>query len=455
MCQEAVQKAFSQKQSDFISHLCHELRNPLSSIFLLTENVTDYVQSMIAPLKKIECKEKASDMNLELPLIYQKLELIKNSLDEIKSCCQYEEDILNENLDVQKISEGKLLLNNNPMNIKEIVQNVAIICQAKATKKNLNFFVNLFVPDDLWVSSDALRIKQIIFNLLNNAIKFTHEGEITLTLNSLESTNDLHRFQIIVQDTGIGLKKEEINLLFSRYVQANLSIGSQYGGAGLGLYIAKQFSQLFNGDIKVESEEGKGARFTCEFECKTLSNEEKKSVSKLIYLKTLSPNTHEKKAPRLTHCRLTNILLVEDNEINVKCLSRLLEKEGYHCLIARNGKDAVALYKKSNSTFDAILMDTYMPIMTGLEATVEIRLFEKENSLPRKPIISLSGNALETDKTLAFEAGVDDYITKPFKREVILAKLINYIEQPTQSYPTSEHPQQALDNVEIKSPVRP
>lgn len=406
------------KQTEFISHLCHELRNPLSGIVSLVDIIYENTKEL-HELKNSLANTALDDTKKHelFDVVDSKKIAIEKALADIRICCHYQEEILNDNLDVTKILEGKIELSEQIIHIGQELEKVIAISQSKATKKDLALQLVLSQSNDCLVKGDAMRIKQITLNLVNNAIKFTDKGGIVVALSILDVSDKKTHFSLTVGDTGIGLKKEEIDALFGRYTQANLSIGSHYGGSGLGLYISRQLSQKMGGNLSVTSEAGVGSQFTCDFFCHNLSLEEKMAFIPMANLPSpiLAPSS-------LIQSRTCSALVVEDNAINVKVLIYMLEKMGHTCRIANDGLEAVQCYRDHHRNINVIFMDTYMPKMTGLEAIAHIRQFEQQQHLVRVPIITLSGNALESDKALALKAGADDYMTKPFKKaEIALA----------------------------------
>jgi CheY-like chemotaxis protein/anti-sigma regulatory factor (Ser/Thr protein kinase) len=265
------------------------------------------------------------------------------------------------------------------------------------------------LPDEeLLLKGDDYRFKQIVLNLLGNAIKFTHNGFIQVGLTVQEQSAQQTQLELKVKDTGIGMTTEEVSHLFQRFSQANLSVGSHYGGSGLGLFIAQRLAQLMDGQIQVKSTQGKGTTFICDVRLEQVvktQSEQADVHSRLIPVSTLK----------------YRVLIVDDNIINQKVLKSLIERAGHTCLLAKDGHEAIAFYEKQVP--DVIFMDTLMPKMNGLEATLAIRRLEKQHQRREVPIVALSGNAQAQDKKEALEAGMNDYLTKPFKREQIYQKI--------------------------------
>ncbi len=409
--QQAKAMQIKSKQQDFIAHLCHEIRNPVSGVVSLSEVIAGYAKTINDDsqllLQYITPSLEAMDI---FDRLTKSSNAISNAVSDIQLCCRHQAGILDENLALDKMTSAQFTLINKPLNIALLVQEMALMCQAKAQQKGLILHVESPVSDENWVKSDALRLKQIILNLLNNAIQFTEQGSITIKLQLVDQTAQQNRFAISVKDTGQGLKETELAHVFESYQSANLVTGNQYSGSGLGLTIAKQLAQRMGGDIKVNSQWQRGSEFICTLLCDRLNEQERvlvnQSTTTPLNPPTPSTGSHQ-------------VLVVEDNEINRKCLCFMLKQAGHRCVIACDGEEAVNSYQQQHALIDMIFMDTLMPKKNGLEAIQEIRQFEQLHHLLRKPIITLSGNAQEQDKAAAFKAGADAYITKPFNKEQV------------------------------------
>lgn len=402
-------KINAQNQAEFIAHLCHEIRNPLSGSYSLIEVMRSYIQSIKSTIIKpdFQLQDKKA--------IGADCTAMDSTLSDMTICAEHQKSILNDNLDIAKIGNKKLVLERKPFDINILITEAVSVLRANITLKKLAFPIHL-LPEPTFVKSDPLRIKQIVINLLSNAVKFTEKGKVELIISIHEQTASFTRFQIKVIDTGIGLTQEEIDTLFNRYTQANISSG-QYGGTGLGLVISKQLAQLMGGDITIESEKGRGSTFSCTIQCENLTKEERlgQETIKPALISNLDMPIKEEASNKLV-----TVMIVDDNEINRKSLGFILNKAGYKCLFASDGKQALAQYE-SHTEIDIILMDVLMPNMSGLEATREIRERERQATSIRSktPIIALTGNALENDKKEAFAVGMDGYLVKPFKKEEI------------------------------------
>jgi CheY-like chemotaxis protein len=274
----------------------------------------------------------------------------------------------------------------------------------------MSFHIEPDVPELL--IGDPLRLKQVLINLCNNSIKFTSKGFIHVHVKLIETKEGTVRLQFEVQDTGMGISPENQSKLFKSFSQADVSTTRKFGGTGLGLAISKNLVQLMNGNIGIISEEGKGANFHFDAEF---------GVSSQV----LSADESLKLNESIQDNKKLKILLAEDNVINQKVAILILEKLGHLVVVASDGIQAVEKFISESP--DVIFMDIQMPEMDGVEATGKIRELEKNNKvLNRIPIIAMTANTMKSDKELFIEAGLDDYLCKPFNT-VELVRIIDRI----------------------------
>ena len=362
---EEKAKSLNKSKSEFLANMSHEIRTPLNAIVGFMD------------LLKGTCKD-----NKEV------LEYIKVMQSSSDSLLQIIEDIL----DFSKIESGKLNIDKIYFNPKEELRSVAHLFDARCSEKNITLIINVDnnMPDSIY--SDPLRIKQIIANLLSNAIKFTEGGKKIEVDISYEDGY----LKCSVKDEGKGIAKDKIEHIFEAFNQEDNSTTREYGGTGLGLTISSRLAKLLGGELKVESKLGKGSNFYFKIPAKPGERVEEKDQS------SKDASFEGKKA-----------LLVEDNRANQMLMNIILKKLKVEFDIANNGKEAVELYKQNS--YDFILMDENMPIMSGIEATKEILEYEKTNNLKHTPIIALTANAIKGDKERFLEAGMDEYLSKPVK----------------------------------------
>ncbi len=325
--------------------------------------------------------------------------------------------IINDILDISKIESGMITLESIKFDLKKLVSDVITLLSIRANDQHDELHLHIHEEVPQFIVGDPLRLKQIVINLVNNAIKFTKNGNVTLRVQMSEETEDTYKLRFEVTDTGIGISKSEISKLFKSFSQVNQSTQREYGGTGLGLAIAKNLTELMDGKIGVESTPGVGSTFwfTAVFNKKASekpTNESHEEITSCI--------EHHSQ----TQINDLKILLVEDNIINQKVAKGILSNMGYDISIANNGVMGLESYKAN--PVDIILMDIQMPVMDGFTATKEIRKFEEENHLEGCYIVALTANALKEDKEKCFAVGMNDFLTKPFKSDDITKVLEHF-----------------------------
>lgn len=521
---EAKEKAIlaNKTKSAFLANMSHEIRTPMNGIMGMTE---------------ILKQTKLTKEQIEY------LDVINTSSNNLLS-------IINDILDFSKIEAGKIVLEQTPVNISEIIGEIADILVFKAEHKKIELITYTKVDVKYQLLGDPVRLKQIIINFANNAVKFTPEGgEVVISAEVVRTIFDEVELLFKVKDTGVGISEEGMGKLFKPFSQVDPSTTRKYGGTGLGLIIAKRLSNQMNGDVSVESEVGKGSTFsftaklkmdmnkpfeepeielsglnalilddnetnirilqkylsfwgctskaaTCAYDAFEMLKESyetgkifdfvlsdymmpdidgygfvkmvrnnpqtrdtvmillssmtqlslKKEFKKAGYQAYLykpvrldqlkrtlmhvlfseeSVKEEEKKISKpSSKMRSVEILLAEDNIINQKVALTVLNKMGHHIDVAENGLEAVQLFEKKK--YDIILMDVQMPVMNGLEAARIIREYENEKKLKETPIISMTANAMKADMEKSLEAGMNDFISKPFKQEQLIETLTKF-----------------------------
>ncbi len=376
---EASEKAKHQ----FLANMSHEIRTPMNAI----KGMTDI---LIRRNPKEDQKEY--------------LEGIKQSSDSLLI-------IINDILDISKIEAGKVELEQESFSVNELVNNVHTIMQYKAEEKGLQLIKDI-PTENLYVQGDATRLRQILINLMGNAIKFTEKGRITTSLKT-EPTGEKLNLHFTISDTGIGIDADRMDKIFESFEQAYSDTSRKFGGTGLGLSISKKLVELHNGKIWVESEKGKGSQFHFVISCVLAETKAEVLPTEVI---------HSKKAEAIKDIR---ILLVEDNAFNVVVAQEELEDaiKGVYVEVAENGM--IAVEKLKSSAFDVILMDVQMPVMNGFDATRTIRNLESEKA--NTPIIAMTANVLKEEVDLCYQAGMNDFIGKPFDTEELIQKIYNFV----------------------------
>ncbi len=356
-------------KSIFLANMSHELRTPLNAILGFTQ------------LMKFDSKTPQPIVN--------NLEIIHRSGEHLLN-------LINNVLDIAKIETGKITLDLAFFNLTNTIHDIVLIMSQRAEAKGLIFETRLSEKLPTFIVSDEMKIKQIILNLLGNAIKFTDFGKVTLQMNLLPtSSKNSGLLEIIVEDTGIGISDNDLDRIFQPFVQVGNV--SKNHGSGLGLTISKQFSEILGGKIELKSTLGIGSTFTTivPFQFPQTNIEEHDNYQ---LIKSLAPNEP-----------LYKILIVEDHLENWLLLQRILESVGFNVKIAENGAIGVAVFQ--NYQPDLIFMDVRMPVMDGIEATKKIRLLENGDSVK---IIGVSAHVFEDEIEKILAAGMDDFIKKPF-----------------------------------------
>lgn len=324
--------------------------------------------------------------------------------------------VINDILDFSKIEAGKMLLENNEFNLKTITNDVIRLFDSKAEEKNIQLLLNIDDDCPIELIGDSLRIKQVLQNLVSNAIKFTAQGIIKINISGTKTSDNTATFVLKVIDQGIGIDKKSQGKLFSDFTQVDSSTTRKFGGTGLGLAICKQLVTLMHGEIGVQSQSGKGATFwlTLSLPINNNSNaEDKKSL-----------NLNSEQRSMLTG----KILLVEDNAVNQMVAKAFLQKFGLKPDIAENG--LIAVQKFESGSYDLVLMDCQMPVLDGFEATLKIREIERSDTskkVPPLPIVALTANVHNKDKERCAAVGMNDYLSKPISEKELYFVLSKYL----------------------------
>jgi PAS domain S-box-containing protein len=374
----------SKAKEQFLSTMSHEIRTPMNAVIGMTN-------LLLQDSPKIEQMEN--------------LNALKFSAENLLA-------LLNDILDFSKIEAGKVELSNSLLNLKNLAEGLRRSFDRAAKEKGIELksIVDPNIPTNL--TGDAVRLNQVLTNLIGNAIKFTDKGSVTV---SLKLDKDLKNSSIIlfsIEDTGIGIQNNKQDAIFDEFTQAHIETTRRYGGTGLGLAISQRLVKLLGGEIKVRSKLGFGSVFS--FSIK--------------FLKSSPITVQQESAPTVKDSFLSKtyrVLIVEDNEINKIIAEKFLKKWGIVVDHAENG--LVALSKIENQHFDLVLMDLEMPVMSGYDAAIAIRNM-KDLSKQNIPIIALTASAMQDIQMKIYDLGMNDFILKPFNPEELKKKLILHLE---------------------------
>ena len=393
IAKEAAETA-NRTKSEFLANMSHEIRTPMNGIIGMTE---------------LALGTKTTPEQREY------LGMVKSSADSLLS-------VINDILDFSKIEAGKLDIESVDFSLRNTLGEVTSTLRVRAQQKGLKFasHIPLELPDAL--IGDPSRLRQIVINLVGNALKFTAKGEVTVRVAMEPETADQAAFHFTVTDTGIGIPLEKQKLIFDAFTQSDSSTTREYGGTGLGLSISSRLVALMGGTIWVESQPGEGSTF----HFKLRFGLQKFPAGALPPADR--PGQAQAPTPDQRHFK---ILLAEDNPVNQKVAVRFLQKRGHTVVVAESGKKALDAWGKQ--TFDIILMDIQMPEMDGFEATARIREHEKSTS-KHIPIIALTAHAMVGDRERCLAAGLDDYVSKPIDADDLFAAIQRLLPAAAQAH---------------------
>ena len=376
-------------KTTFLNHMSHDIRTPMNAIVGFTD----------IAMKRKPDKE------------------VENCLKKIRQSSEYLMTLINDVLDISRIESGKLEYKPIPVDLRDMINTVLSIARGYIENRDLNLYVSREELKTPYVMADELRIREVLLNIISNAIKFTKDGgTISFVAENCPGNDEHHvivRYRI--SDTGIGMSEEFLDRIFDEFSQENDGARTSYKGTGLGMAIAKKYVDLMGGKIEVSSRQGVGSTFTVEIPlliAEHVETEEKEKLKKDTDLHGL------------------HVLLAEDNDLNAEIAVSLLEEQGMIVTRAADGKSALAQFCNTDpGTFDLILMDIMMPEMNGYETTKAIRNLPDRPDGKKIPIIAMTANAFAEDVQAALNAGMDDHVAKPVDMEIITSVITKYVER--------------------------
>jgi len=383
-------QAANQAKSEFLANISHELRTPMNGVIGMLDIILDH-------------KELHGELTEQIQTAQQ--------------CAYSLLALLNDILDLSKIEAGKMNLEQIPFDPRTIVDDCVKAHQPKAAQNGIQLTSQTSAKVPQQLVGDPLRVRQILSNLVSNAVKFTEHGSVSVRMDGEVLDRGEFMLKLTVVDSGTGIPADKLLYIFDKFTQADGSVTRKYGGTGLGLAITRRLVDLHHGEIHVESELGRGTTFVVTLQCEMAGEANQQLAPERLPVAL---------APALTSP--ARILVVEDNPVNQKVVTAVLRKRGFSIDLANDGQEAIGKLKNAAIAYDLVLMDVQMPVLDGLEAT---RIIRKEAHWKDLPIIAMTAHAMNGDKERCLAAGMNGYISKPVHPAHLLSTVDEYLLQKT------------------------